>query len=77
MLVLSLRPCQAINISNDIEVRVFRVRNGDVRFGLTAPRDVLILRSELLDDPRQAEIPCRAKRGKNVAHRARPRPVER
>ncbi|MBT2748319.1 carbon storage regulator [Lysobacter sp. ISL-42] len=77
MLVLTRKPCEAIKIEEDIEVRVFRVRNGDVRFGLTAPRDVLILRSELLDDSRQAKIPCRAKRGKNVAHRARPRPVER
>ncbi|MBT2750025.1 carbon storage regulator [Lysobacter sp. ISL-50] len=77
MLIFSRRPCEAIKIGEDIEVRVFRVRNGDVRFGITAPRDVLILRSELLDNPRQAETPCRAKRGKNVAHRARPRPVER
>lgn len=53
MLVLTRGPCKAIKIGDDIEVRVFRVRNGNVRFALAAPRDVLILRSELLDHPVQ------------------------
>lgn len=68
MPVLSRNPYKAIKTGSEIEERAFQVVDGDVRFGLTAPRDLLILRSELLDNPRQAEIPCRAKRGKNVAH---------
>lgn len=76
MLVLTRGPFQAIKIGDDIEVRVFRVRNGNVRFALAAPRDVLILRSELLD-PRPAEIPWRASRGKKAARRFPPGPVER
>lgn len=77
MLVLTRGPFQAIKIGDDIEVRVFRVRNGSVRFALAAPRDVLILRSELLDHPRPAEIPWRATRGKKAARRFPPGPVER
>lgn len=77
MLVLTRGPCQAIKIGDDIEVRVFRVRNGNVRFALAAPRDVLILRSELLDHPRPTAITWRSSRGKKTAHRFSPGPVER
>ncbi|QCW24486.1 carbon storage regulator [Lysobacter enzymogenes] len=77
MLVLTRRPYEAIKIGDDIEVRVFRVRNGNVRFALAAPRDVLILRSELMNHPRPAEIPWRASRGKKAACRFPPGPVER
>lgn len=51
MPIITRKPCQGIFIGHEIEVHVFRVRNGQVRFGLTAPRDVLILRSELLQGP--------------------------
>lgn len=77
MLVLNRYPCEAIKIGHDIEVRVFRVRNGNVRFGITAPRDVLVLRSELLEDPRRAEAPWRTVRGKSAARRFPPDSAER
>lgn len=51
MLILSRRPCEAIKIGHDIEIRVFRINNGTVRFGLVAPSDVIILRGEILDRP--------------------------
>ena len=51
MLVLSRRPCEAIKIGHDIEIRVFRINNGTVRLGLMAPREITILRGEILNRP--------------------------
>ncbi|MGO1069703.1 carbon storage regulator [Lysobacter sp. CA199] len=58
------RPFEAILIGNEIEVRVLRVNCGEVRFGLTAPRDVAILRGELLGRP--ADHPSRQPKLKNL-----------
>ena len=52
MLVLSRRVGEAINIGDDIVLTVTEIRGGQVRIGLTAPRDVSILRSELADNDR-------------------------
>jgi carbon storage regulator CsrA len=71
------QPCEAIKVGPDIEVRVLRVRNGEVRFGLTAPRDVLVLRSELLSRSPRTDIPWRVSRGKKAARRIPPGLVER
>lgn len=76
-MILTRKPCEAIKIGDDIEVRVFRVRNGDVRFGLTAPNDVLILRSELLENPRPSQAPWNASQRKKAARRIPPGSVER
>ena len=51
MLVLSRRPYEAIKIGHDIEIRVFRINDGTVRFGLIAPREISILRGEILSRP--------------------------
>lgn len=77
MPIITRKRCQGIFIGHEIEVRVFRVRNGQVRFGLTAPRDVLILRSELPQGRRQAEIPWRTSPGRKAARRLPPDSVER
>lgn len=71
------QPCEAVRVGSDIEVRVFRVRNGEVRFGLTAPHDVLILRSELLSRSPRTDIPWGTSRGKKAARRISPGLVER
>ncbi|WP_078995471.1 carbon storage regulator [Lysobacter enzymogenes] len=69
MPVITSKPSQAIYIGENVEVRVLRVRNGNVRLGFTAPRDVLILRSELLDLLRRAEIPSGTSQGETAARR--------
>ena len=49
MLVLTRKPGEAIVIGQDIEVRVLSVgRGGQVRLGIAAPDEVLILREELI-----------------------------
>jgi carbon storage regulator len=47
MLVLSRKIGECINIDADIQVRVLDVRDGRVRLGFSAPRDVNIRREEL------------------------------
>ncbi len=49
MLVLSRKPLQSIMIGPDIKVTVVKVERNQVRIGIEAPRDVTILRDELLN----------------------------
>jgi carbon storage regulator len=58
MLVLSRKPRQALRIGEDIWITVLEIRRGIVRLGVEAPRDVSVLRSELLEDERAStEVP--------------------
>lgn len=50
MLVLSRRSGQGILIGKDIEVVVLSTEGGQVRLGIRAPRDVTVLRRELLNE---------------------------
>ncbi len=50
MLVLSRKPQERIHIGPEIVITVVGVRGQLVRLGITAPRAVKILRSELLHD---------------------------
>ena len=49
MLVISRGPGQSFLIGDSIEVTVVEVQDGRVKIGIKAPRDVRILRRELLD----------------------------
>ena len=49
MLVLSRKLNEEIKIGNDITISVLRVRGDDVRIGITAPRELIVLRSEIVD----------------------------
>jgi len=51
MLVLSRRAGQAIAAGN-LTISVLEVRGNQVRLGLDAPRDLRILRTELIAEPR-------------------------
>ena len=42
-------------IGDNITVKVMAIRGGQVRIGLEAPRDVTILREELIEKPGNAE----------------------
>lgn len=48
MLVLSRKPGQKIQLGN-CELQVIQIGRGQVRLGFTAPTDLHIVRSELLD----------------------------
>lgn len=48
MLVLTRRVGETIMVGDDIEVEVLEVRPGIVRLGVRAPKNVRVLRSELV-----------------------------
>ena len=49
MLVLSRLEGQVITIGDNIRVTIVEVRGDKVRVGIDAPRDVQVLRAELLE----------------------------
>ena len=52
MLILTRRPMQTLAIGTDITIQVMEIRGGQVRIGVQAPHDVVVLRGELLDKAR-------------------------
>lgn len=54
MLVLSRKPGQRIVVNGNIEIEVTAVAGRTVRIGITAPRDVSIVRAELREQDRSA-----------------------
>jgi carbon storage regulator len=56
MLILTRSPGQIFFIGDDIVVEVLDVHGQQVRLGLTAPKDVIILRQELAERMEQAQV---------------------
>jgi len=56
MLVLARKLNEAIKIGDNIEVKVLSIENGVVKLGIDAPRSIEILRNELLEDVKDANI---------------------
>ena len=57
MLVLSRKSDTSLQIlsgEHQIEVTILQVKGATVRVGVSAPREVVVLRSELCDDEREA-----------------------
>ena len=49
MLILQRRSGESLRIGDDIEITVVAIEGGKVRLAISAPKDVTILRSELLN----------------------------
>lgn len=58
MLILTRRTNEVINIGDDIRITVLQISGGQVRIGIDAPKDVIILREELTKRP--TETPATA-----------------
>lgn len=56
MLVLTRKTGERLLIADDIEITVVAVRGDQVRLGITAPRDLRIVRAELLDKVRSENV---------------------
>lgn len=56
MLVLSRKLDEAITIGDDIVVKIISVDKGVVKLGIDAPSDISIVRNELLEDVKDANI---------------------
>ena len=56
MLVLSRKPGESILIGDDIEISIVEVRGDTVRIGINAPRNITILRQELMAEVAKTNI---------------------
>jgi len=56
MLVLSRKESESIVLGDDIIIKVIGIEKGVVRLGIEAPTNISIMRSELLDDLKVANI---------------------
>jgi carbon storage regulator len=55
MLVLSRKQFEGIQIGPDIRIKIVKVDRNQVRLGIEAPADVMIIRDELATDPEAHE----------------------
>lgn len=53
MLILTRRVGEAVHIGNNITVRVLGMKGGQVRIGFDVPKEVNIVRTELLNKPKK------------------------
>lgn len=67
MLILTRRPGESIQVGENIEIQILEIRGNQVRIGINAPADVLVLRSELVDNSRGKD-PNRPNRPSSSQH---------
>lgn len=56
MLILSRKEDESIQIGEDIEIKVVQTAKGFVKIGIEAPKSILVLRKELLDDVKDKNL---------------------
>ncbi len=56
MLVLSRKTDEAIVIGDDIVIKIISVDKGVVKLGIEAPKNISIVRQELLEDVKDSNI---------------------
>lgn len=49
MLVLGRKPGEYVMIGSDIKVQVIKSKEGDLRLSIEAPKEIPVVRGELLD----------------------------
>jgi carbon storage regulator CsrA len=56
MLVLARKTDESIQLGDDIIIKVISIDKGVVKLGIDAPKDVNIIRSELLEDVKDSNL---------------------
>lgn len=56
MLILSRKEDESIQIGEDIEIKVVQTARSFVKIGIEAPKSVLVLRKELLDEVKDKNL---------------------
>lgn len=49
MLVITRKKDESVLIGDDIEIKIVKVEDGSVKLAISAPKDITILRKEILD----------------------------
>lgn len=49
MLVITRKKGEALMIGDDIEITISKIEDGSVKIGISAPKDITILRKELYE----------------------------
>lgn len=55
-MILSRKEEESIKIGEDIEIKVVQTAKGYVKIGIDAPKSLLVLRKELLDDVKNKNL---------------------
>jgi len=53
MLILTRRIGESLTIGNQIEVKIVKLKGNQIVLGIEAPRDIPVVRSELLSEEKQ------------------------
>lgn len=56
MLVLTRKLDESIIIGDNVEIKIVEIKENTVKLGISAPRDVKILRKEIMDEIRKENI---------------------
>ena len=56
MLVLARKLDESIAIGDNISIKIISIDKGSVKLGIDAPRDISIVRNELLEDVKDSNI---------------------
>lgn len=56
MLVITRKAGQAFLLGNDIEIKILEIQGENIKLGINAPRQISILRKELKDEARKANV---------------------
>ena len=56
MLVLARKLDESIVIGENVEIKIISIDKGVVKLGIEAPRDISIIRSELIEDIKESNI---------------------
>lgn len=56
MLVLARKLDESIVIGDDIVIKVISIEKGVVKLGIDAPKDISIIRNELLEDVKESNL---------------------
>ena len=69
MLILARKPEEIIRIGDSITVKIISIRNGQVRLGIDAPKDLRVFRAEIYEQVMQQNAAA-AKAEKSAAVKA-------
>jgi carbon storage regulator len=53
MLILTRKPEEVIRLGDDITVKVLSIKNGQVKLGIEAPRELRVFRAEIYEQVQQ------------------------